>query len=70
MAYITVKYPETRTVFIDGEDSGQTNVTLRVEEGTHTFDLGVPVDYKPGAITVVIKNTAAVRPQEVRFEKA
>lgn len=70
MEYVTVKYPEPRTVYIDGEDAGQTNVTLRVEEGTHTFDLGNPVDYKPGAITVAIKNTTAVRPQEVRFEKA
>jgi hypothetical protein len=51
-------------------DSGQTNGTLSIDEGTHTFDLGVPVDYKPGTITVVIKNTTAVRPQEVRFEKA
>ena len=69
MEYVTVKYPEARTVFIDGEDAGQTSVTLRVDEGTHTFSLGAPVDYKPEAVTLSIRNTTAVRPREVRFEK-
>ena len=70
MEFVTVTYPESRTVFIDDEDSGRTNETLRVDEGTHTFDLGAPMDYKPESITVTIRNTTAVSPQEVRFEVA
>ena len=47
MEYVIVRYARKRSVYIDGEDSGETGERLRVEEGTHTIHLGDPRDYPP-----------------------
>ena len=69
MEYVTVKYPESRKVLVDGELTGVTNEILKLEEGTHTFELGGAKDYKPLSQTVVIEGTNPVKPMEVAFEK-
>ena len=69
MEFVTVKFPETRSVLIDGEEGGVTNTTLRVEEGTHTFSLGGKQNYKPNSIALQIQRTTMVKPMEVTFEK-
>ena len=69
MEFIIVKFPETRSVLIDGEEGGFTNTTLRMEEGTHTFSLGGKQDYKPSTLTLKIQRTTMVKPMEVIFEK-
>jgi len=66
---ILVNFPVSRTVLIDGEESGKTNAILRVEEGTHTFSLGDPQDYKPSSRTVKVKGTSPIKPREVTFVK-
>lgn len=70
MENVIIKYPETRTVFIDGEDSGMTNTVLRIEAGTHTFNLGEPKDYMPSFRRRKVTGTSPVKPMEVTFEKS
>lgn len=69
MENVIVKYPGTRTVFIDGEDTGVTNTVLRIEAGTHTFNLGEPKNYKPAFRRRKVTGTSPVKPMEVTFEK-
>jgi hypothetical protein len=69
MEHVLVQYPVSRTVLIDGEESGKTNAVLRVEEGTHTFSLGGPQNYKPSSRTVNVKGTSPIKPREVTFVK-
>jgi hypothetical protein len=69
MEFITVRYLEHRTVYIDGEPAGFTNRTLRVNRGTHTINLGDPRDYEPKWRRSTIEGTASPRPMEVTFEK-
>ena len=70
MEYVIVKYPIKRTVLVDGEKSGFTNEILRMDEGTHTFELDGVKDYKPLSQTLEIKGTNSVNPKGVTFEKA
>ena len=69
MEHILIHFPVSRTVLIDGEDSGTTNAVLRVEEGKHTFSLGDPRDYKPLSRTVKVKGTSPIKPREMTFVK-
>ena len=69
MEYVAVRYPERRTVNIDGVPAGYTDRTLRVNRGTHTINLGDPRDYRPKWRRVKVKGTTSTRPMEVRFEK-
>ncbi len=50
MEYVKVVFPDKRRVVIDGKDNGETNEILRVDIGTHLFDLDVPKNYKPTKI--------------------
>ena len=69
MEHVIVKYPDTRKVFIDGNECGSTNVVLLVESGTHRFRLDAPRDYKPRQRTRSISETSAANPLEVTFER-
>jgi hypothetical protein len=70
MEYVKVKYPTSRTVFIDGAESGQTNTVLRVGRGTYTINLGEPRDYTPMWRRPTVQNTGVNSPMEVEFEEA
>jgi PEGA domain-containing protein len=70
MEYIIVTYPQTRTVFIDGEENGETGKRLRVEEGRHTINLGDPRDYTPKWRRPVVTNTTTIHPMVIEFERA
>jgi hypothetical protein len=65
--YIRVNYPSTRTVYIDGTATGSTGVVLMLEAGTHTIDLGDPVDYSPTYMQVVLQGTTPADPTEFTF---
>ncbi len=60
--YVVVKYIVDRKVRIDGEEAGFTNDTLMVDQGHHTFDLGVPSDYRPTSVEKIVVNTTSVGP--------
>ena len=69
MEYVKVTYPTSRFVYIDDEQSGRTNAVLRVEAGTHAFDLGTPTNYKPASSQVEVTNTTVLQPLVITFTK-
>jgi hypothetical protein len=50
MQWVIVTFADSRGVYIDGVQSGQTNQPLAVGDGTHLFDLGLPLNYDPPAV--------------------
>ncbi len=66
--YVKVNYFRSRNVYVDGEKSGKTNKIIRVDEGTHEFDLGEPKNYSPTKYKKKVKGTTAIKPMELDFE--
>lgn len=58
---------EPRTVFIDNQEQGVTDSRLSVPEGIHVFDLGVPLDYAPAFVEVLVENTTHLDPMSIPF---
>lgn len=69
MEFVIVTYPTSRFVYIDGEKGGRTNEVLRVEAGTHEFDLGNLKNYEPESQEVEVKGTTVLKPMEIVFSK-
>jgi len=69
MEYIIVSFPTDRFVYIDGDKGGRTNEVLRVEAGTHEFDLGNPKNFEPGLQEVVVEETTVLQPMEIVFSR-
>jgi hypothetical protein len=69
MEYVKVVYPTNRFVFIDGEKGGISNDVLRVEAGTHVFDLGNQKNYEPQSQEVEVDGTTVLKPMEIVFSK-
>ena len=67
MEYVKVTFPTDRLVYIDGEENGSTNEVLRVDTGTHVFELGNLANYRPASRKVAIKDTTALEPLEIKF---
>ena len=69
MEYVIVTFPTDRFIYIDGEQNGRTNNSLRVDAGSHSFDLGPLKNYEPEMQTVVVSGTTVLDPQEIVFTK-
>ncbi len=68
--WVKVKFPTRRTVYIDGQQSGQTNRILVVGGGTHSFDLGPhKLNYSPRTSTRQVTRTASDAPMVIRFTR-
>jgi hypothetical protein len=67
MEYVKVTFPTDRLVYIDAEESGNTNEVLRVDAGTHLFELGNLANYRPAARKVMVQDTSALEPLEIKF---
>ena len=67
MEYVIVTFPTDRFVYIDDEQNGRTNEVLRVDEGTHVFDLGPYANYRPESRKVTVKDTTPLEPREIAF---
>jgi hypothetical protein len=67
MEYVKVTFPTDRLVYIDGEENGNTNELLRVEAGTHVFELGNLQNYRPASRKEMVKDTTALEPLEIKF---
>lgn len=67
MEYVIVSYPTNRFVYIDGEKGGKTNDVLRIEAGTHEFDLGNLRNYKPELQEVAVEETTVLQPMKIVF---
>jgi hypothetical protein len=67
MEYVKVTFPTNRLVYIDGEQNGTTNDVLRVDAGTHLFELGNVDNYRPGSRKVLVQDTTVLEPLEIAF---
>lgn len=69
MEYVIVSFPTNRFVYIDGEKGGITNDVLRVEAGTHEFNLGNLKNYKPTSQEVEVEGTTVLQPLMIVFTR-
>jgi hypothetical protein len=69
MDYVKVTFPTSRFVYIDGEQDGRTNEVLRIEAGTHVFDLGKLLNYEPASQEVAVEGTTALTPLVIAFAR-
>lgn len=67
MEFMIVHFRESRRVLIDGNESGWTEETLRVDEGLHTVTLAGPSAFDPVHYRIYLSDTTEVRPQGVYF---
>lgn len=69
MEYVKVTFPTRRLVYIDGEQNGYTNDVLRIDAGTHLFELGNLYNYTPDSRKVLVQDTSLLSPLEVAFSR-
>jgi hypothetical protein len=69
MEYVIVTFPTDRLVYIDDEKNGSTNQVLRVDAGTHIFDLGPVANYRPESRKVALQDTTPLKPLEIEFHR-
>jgi hypothetical protein len=69
MEYVKVTFPTRRRVYVDEVECGYTNQVLRVDAGTHLFDLGATDNYQPRSRKVTVKDTTAEKPKRIAFRK-
>jgi hypothetical protein len=71
LEYIIVEFPDTRDVFVDDSDDSvaSTNEMFQLEEGTHYFNLGQPVDYRPATDWAKVTGTIPANPMKIVFTK-
>ena len=67
MEYVFVSFKEDRTVLADGKNLGQTNKTLLIIKGHHSFTLDGQQDYHPAKVDAVIQQTTSLSPYIVEF---
>jgi hypothetical protein len=67
MEYVKVTFPTDRLVYVDGEENGNTNEVLKVEAGTHVFELGNLANYRPASRKVTVEDTTVLEPLEIAF---
>jgi hypothetical protein len=65
--YVRVVFPGSRQVEVDDTLCGVTNDVLIVQEGTHRFDLGDPVNYSPAFDQRVVSGTTPGNPLVITF---
>lgn len=69
MQYVKVRYPTRRIVYIDGARNGYTNQVLRVDAGTHVFQLGNLANFEPAFRRVMVRDTTLLEPLEIAFRR-
>ena len=69
MEYVKVTFPTARFVYIDGEQGGRTNEVLRIEAGTHQFDLGPLANYEPASQALVVEASTVLVPVVIAFSR-
>jgi hypothetical protein len=67
--HVMVKFPDNRPLYIDGKKNGGTNEVVRVEPGTHIFDLGPAGGYQPATRRELVKDTTALAPLLLEFRR-
>jgi hypothetical protein len=67
MEYVFVSFKEDRAVLADGKNLGQTNQTLLIIKGHHSFTLAGLQNYLPAKVDAVIEHTTSLSPYKVEF---
>ena len=67
MEFAIVIFPTIRGVNVDDAPMGQTCDILRLQRGTHIFDLGFPENYSPKNQRITLTGTSFERPRAVVF---
>lgn len=67
MEYIFVSFKEDRTVLANGKKLGQTNQTLLIIKGHHSFTLAGKQNYHPAKVDAVIQQTTSLSPYKIAF---
>ena len=67
MEYVKVTFPTRRLVYVDDEENGHTNEILRIEAGTHVFELGNVANFHPASRKVKVQDTTVLEPLEIPF---
>ena len=67
--YVIVAFPTKVPVYIDGDRNGNTNDILRVDTGTHEFNLGSYANYEPASQTILVEGTSSLEPMKIVFSK-
>ncbi|MGV3710621.1 MAG: hypothetical protein ACO1Q7_17455 [Gemmatimonas sp.] len=68
MEFVVVKFPKACDVLVDGQQMGQTNGLIRLQAGTHRFELDLAGDYAPKTRKLRIIGTSQDRPKEIVFD--
>lgn len=69
MEFLLVIFDDIREVRVDRKPKGKTNLVLELEAGFHTVTLGPPFDFSPVEQTVRLRNTAAIDPYRIVFQR-
>ena len=69
MEYVKVIFPTSRMVYIDGEQNGYTNEVLRIDPGTHVFELGNLANFEPSFRRATVEGTTVLEPLEIAFRR-
>ena len=71
MEYVIVEFPDIRDVFVDNGDNpvASTNEMFELEEGTHYFNLGQPLNYRPAPARATVTGTIPANPMKIVFTK-
>ena len=71
MEYVIVVFPDARDVFVDDGDDpvATTNAIFELEEGTHYFNLGRPLNYRPATYMCRVTGTIPGDPMNIPFKK-
>ena len=67
MEFVFVSFKVDRTVLADGKKLGQTNQTLLIVKGHHSFTLDGLKNYYPEKVDAVIQETTALSPYKIEF---
>ncbi|MEI6335262.1 MAG: hypothetical protein WCS87_11920 [Methylococcaceae bacterium] len=67
MEYVFVRFKEDRAVLADGKKLGQTNQTLLIVKGHHSFRLDGLKNYHPEKVDAVIQETTTLSPYKIEF---
>ncbi len=67
--YLTVSFPHSRKVLLNGAAKGNTNELLPLEGGKYRVSLDPPADFTPPEQEIDLRNTSALNPLEVKFEE-
>ena len=65
--FVSFKKEKDRTVLANGIKLGQTNQTLLIIKGHHSFTLAGQQNYHPAKVDAVIQHTTSLSPYKIEF---